>query len=177
MSENSPPRIALRAPEPEDLEYLYSYENAPERYAEGTVVRPVSRYQLRAFVESGGGDDEQLRLLAYRPDDRVRVGCLDFFRMDGVQRTSYLGLGIFPPGLRGLGYGRATLRAGLRYAFGVLGLRALAVEVMTSNAPTLALFEAEGFGRVGLLPEWHRTPDGLLHDVVVMTRGAPDRMP
>ncbi|PID90817.1 MAG: hypothetical protein CSA97_00940 [Bacteroidetes bacterium] len=170
MSVDISSAIALRALEPEDLEYLYTYENAPERYREGTVVYPVSRYQLRAFVENGGGDGEQLRLIGYRPGDDSQVGCLDFFRMDRVQRTGYLGIGIFPPYLRGKGYGCTLLQAGLNYGFGVLGLRAIAVEVMARNTVALALFEGEGFERVGLLPQWFRTPDGSLHDVVVLLR-------
>ena len=58
--------VCLRAPEPEDLELLYSWENNPEWWEIGNTLAPYSRYLLKEYIaESHRGifDLKQLRLM------------------------------------------------------------------------------------------------------------------
>ena len=57
--------VCLRAPEPEDLELLYSWENNPEWWEIGNTLAPYSRYLLKEYIaESHRG------IFAIAPDDR-----------------------------------------------------------------------------------------------------------
>lgn len=60
--------VCLRAPEPEDLELLYSWENNPEWWEIGNTLAPYSRYLLKEYIaESHRGIFD---LKQFTPDDR-----------------------------------------------------------------------------------------------------------
>ena len=72
--------VCLRAPEPEDLELLYSWENNPEWWEIGNTLAPYSRYLLKEYIaESHRGifDLKQLRLMIDLCSTGATVGMLD----------------------------------------------------------------------------------------------------
>ena len=73
----------------------------------------------------------------------------------------------------GRGYGRATLRAVKRLAFGPLGARRLWLDVKPANTRAHALYLSEGFAEEGLLRGTLRTPDGL-EPLRIMAALSPD---
>ncbi len=70
------------------------------------------------------------------------------------------------PQAQGSGIGRALLRDLLRAA----GNRAVYLEVRTDNAPAIALYESEGFARIGLRRRYYQ-PSGA--DAYTMLRRRP----
>ena len=48
--------LALRSPEPEDLELLYSMENDTELWEIGSTLLPYSRYTLREYLQQSRQD-------------------------------------------------------------------------------------------------------------------------
>ena len=58
--------ISLRAPEPEDLDILYIWENNPEIWKVFGTVVPFSRFVLKQYLDNAGKDifeTRQLRLI------------------------------------------------------------------------------------------------------------------
>jgi len=58
--------ISLRAPEPEDLDLLYLWENNTEVWQISGTLVPFSRYVLKQYLENAGKDIyemKQLRLI------------------------------------------------------------------------------------------------------------------
>ena len=43
--------ITLRAPEPEDLELLYEWENLAQYWETGNTRQPYSRYALKQYID------------------------------------------------------------------------------------------------------------------------------
>ena len=77
--------VCLRAPEPEDLELLYSWENNPEWWEIGNTLAPYSRYLLKEYIaESHRGifDLKQLRLMIDLCSTGATVGMLDLYDFD-----------------------------------------------------------------------------------------------
>lgn len=168
--------LSLRAPEPEDLDFLYRYENAPERFCEGTATRPLSRHALREFIAiqgHGEATDDQLRLIVQTNADGGPVGCVDFYRVDHIQGTGCIGLGIFPAEQQGKGYGRLALGMGVDFAYDSYNLRALLAEILEGNERSLHLFAQAGFSQVGRLPRWFRSGEGQVHDMLLFQHSRP----
>ena len=58
--------IRLRAPEPEDLEVMFRFENATDVWEMSNTTGPYSRFQLKQYIEQTQNDlfaDRQLRLM------------------------------------------------------------------------------------------------------------------
>ena len=83
--------VCLRAPEPEDLELLYSWENNPEWWEIGNTLAPYSRYLLKEYIaESHRGifDLKQLRLMIDLCSTGATVGMLDLYDFDPHHRRA-----------------------------------------------------------------------------------------
>ncbi len=87
--------VCLRAPEPEDLELLYSWENNPEWWEIGNTLAPYSRYLLKEYIaESHRGifDLKQLRLmidLCSRAQRSVGWICMISIRIIAGRESAY----------------------------------------------------------------------------------------
>lgn len=91
--------VCLRAPEPEDLELLYSWENNPEWWEIGNTLAPYSRYLLKEYIaESHRGifDLKQLRLMIDLCSTGATVGMLDLYDFDPHHRRAGVGILVDP---------------------------------------------------------------------------------
>jgi pyridoxine 5-phosphate synthase len=70
---------------------------------------------------------------------------------------------------KGVGYGRAAVRAVVRLAFGGLGAHRLWLDVKTQNARARRLYESEGFVTEGVLRECMVRGDGGHDSLVIMS--------
>ena len=72
--------IYLRALEPEDLELLYTIENAPQLWAVNSNPEPYSRFALRKYIEEQPNNIYQtgaMRLIICRESDNEAIGIVD----------------------------------------------------------------------------------------------------
>ena len=70
----------LRAPEPEDLQYLYRMENDTNLWDISNNQLPYSRYQLKKYISESAHDiytDRQVRFMIERIEDEIVMGCID----------------------------------------------------------------------------------------------------
>ena len=161
----------LRAPEPEDLDFLYRLENDTAIWPVSDCHMPYSRYALKQYIASCPRDffaDKQLRLMVQPKSGGEAVAIADFFNFSALDGRAELGL-IVDPAKRGQGIGQQALELVMEYAEHILGLRLLAVFIFADNASCCHLFLKNDFQQVATLPEWV-VFDGKKHDVAVFCK-------
>ena len=96
--------ISLRAPEPEDLEVMLSFENDAALWELGTATGPYSRYQMKRYIAESQNDlyaDGQLRLMIVCEGQGV-AGIVDVFSFDARHNRAEVGI-VVRKDLRGQG--------------------------------------------------------------------------
>ena len=161
--------IRLRKIEPTDLPYLYQWENDAAVWADGANHNPLSRQDLRDYIESTTGDiykDGQLRLIIEQSpmiNDQLpmTLGCIDLFDFDPRNRRAAIGMYIAPEH-RGKGVGKEALRLLEEYAFGFLQLRVLYAVIATKNTTCTTLYRHAGYTESSILPGWTLESDAVI---------------
>lgn len=149
--------ISLRAPEPEDLDLLYIWENEPTIWQVSGTLAPFSRYVLKQYLEHSGKDifaAKQLRLIIQLQTNHRPVGAIDLFDFDPHHRRAGLGILIAEPSDRRRGYAREALETIMEYCFTVLNLHQLYCNIAVSNSASIKLFKEAGFQESGRKKEW-----------------------
>ncbi len=137
-------QLRLRAPQMDDLELLYKWENDPEVQAFGDEGQEeYSMDDLREFIERDDNlvIDGQQRLMI--ECEGQAVGCIDFYDFDIEARSAYVGILIYQS--RGKGMGAEALRMFADYASSVYHLRSLLAIVPSENHAAQRLFQKLGF--------------------------------
>lgn len=163
--------IRLRKVEPQDLPYLYRWENDSLSWADSDTHNPLSQKDLRDYIESSTGDiyrDGQLRLIIETADSTITqtIGCIDFFDFDPHNRKAAIGMYLAPEE-RGKGFGLQAMQLAEEYAFSFLKIRMLYIFVAEDNVTCLKLYDKLHWQRVAILPAWLNTSS-----VVVMQKTA-----
>lgn len=167
MFENT--RIRLRAPEPEDLEFLYRLENDVDLWKYGATVNPLSRFALKEYIAHSSDnifDTKQMRLMIDCSPTGETIGAVDLFDFDPFHQRASAGIVIDRP-FQQKGYASDAIELLIKYAFEWLRLHQLYAHVPVQNSPSLRLFRKNGFTEAGLLKEWIRWNNDF-EDVVLL---------
>ena len=151
--------ISLRAPEPEDLDLLYIWENEPAIWQVSGTLTPFSRFVLKQYLEHAGKDIyevKQLRLMIQLKLNHRPVGAVDLFDFDPHHRRAGIGILIAEPSDRRQGYAREALETMITYCFEVLLLHQVFCNIAADNSASIKLFEEAGFEESGRKREWLR---------------------
>ena len=162
--------IRLRAPEPEDLEVMYRFENSEEIWEVSNTTGPYSRFQLRQYIENSRNDlfaDRQLRLMIER-EGRV-VGMIDICCFDPLHNRAEIGI-MIDRGHRRRGIGRSALGLLEKHCFYYLGIHQLFAYIAVENFPCRNLFAACGYKEGAVLKDWMHSCGGGYTDVLVVQK-------
>jgi len=162
--------IRLRAPEPEDLDKLYIWENDASLWEMGSTLSPYSRYELKQYIADAGHDiydRKQLRLIIELKETNTAVGTIDLYDFDPHHRRAGVGILIDTAHQR-KGYAKNTLQLLINYAFSFIKIHQLYAYIPLTNTPSLQLFEQCGFETIGILKDWLFTTNGYV-DVRIAT--------
>ena len=176
--------LHLRKIEPSDLPFLYQWENDATMWADSDTHNPLSRHDLRQYIEASTGDiyrDGQLRLiiediqypspsncsgesdiktLNAQPSTEI-LGCIDLFDFDARNRKAAIGMYVAPYA-RGRGVGKQAVALLLDYAFAYLQLRMLYAIIAVQNTACSHIYEAMGFVPSSVLKSWTLEDDAIL---------------
>lgn len=155
--------ISLRKVEPQDLPYLYQWENDSLSWADSDTHNPLSQKDLRDYIESSTGDiykDGQLRLII-EAKQGLTLGCIDLFDLDIHNRKAAVGM-YLAKDARGKGVGKTAVRLLEEYAFRFLNLRMLYIFVAENNIACIRLFSSLGWKQTAHLREWLNTGDVIV---------------
>jgi len=156
--------INLRAPEPEDLDLLYLWENNTEVWQISGTIVPFSRFVLKQYLENAGKDIfemKQLRLIIQLNSNKRPIGAIDLFDFDPFHRRTGIGILIADSSDRRKGYAREALETVMDYCFRILQLHQVYCHIATGNTASINLFTTSGFEVVGEKKEWLKTGEGF----------------
>jgi diamine N-acetyltransferase len=159
MRENG---IILRAPEPEDLEILYRWENDPEVWPVSNTLVPFSRYLLKQYLENTRHDIFELKQARFMIDLKegsspaVTIGTIDLFQFDPLHLRAGVGILIKEQQHRRKGYAGQALDLLLDYCFNTLQLHQVFCNITEGNEASIRLFRSRGFVETGRKKEWIR---------------------
>ncbi len=152
-------QIRLRAPEPEDLDLLYIWENDTTLWEYGAYYTPFSRFDLKQYLIENKHDifsDKQLRLMIVDKATKAVVGAVDIYDFEPRHRRAEVGI-LIDSNHRGRGFGLTALKLLEDYAFGFLNLNQLYAIIPESNKKSIDLFTKAGYIHSGNLNEWLST--------------------
>lgn len=160
----------LRAPEPEDLDCMMQFENAPSLWEVSNATGPYSRFYLKQYIETNKNDvfsDRQLRLMIESPEKQV-VGIIDLFNFDPFHNRAEVGV-VVKEEVRQQGVGYLALELLTIHCFEYLGIRQLYATIDVTNQACRKLFLKCGFEECAYLKDWMRTGN-TYRDVVMVQR-------
>ena len=149
--------ISLRAPELEDLDLLFIWENDPSIWQVSGTHTPFSRYILKQYLEHAGKDIyevKQLRLMIQLKSNHRPVGAVDLFDFDPHHHRAGIGILIAESSDRRQGYAREALETVIAYCFDVLHLHQVYCNIAAGNSASIKLFKEAGFEESGRKREW-----------------------
>jgi diamine N-acetyltransferase len=149
--------ISLRAPELEDLDLLFIWENEPSIWQVSGTLTPFSRYILKQYLEHAGKDIyevKQLRLMIQLKSNHRPVGAVDLFSFDPHHQRAGIGILIAEPSDRRHGYAREALETVIAYCFDVLHLHQVYCNIAAGNSASIKLFKEAGFQESGRKKDW-----------------------
>lgn len=154
--------IRLRAPEPDDVDFLVDLENDTQLWHVTQTRVPYSRFEMEQYVFSQNKQDvfslQQVRFMIELKKERQLAGTIDLFEIDGLNRRAGVGI-VVVEAFRNKGYAGATLELVAEYAFNHLNLHQLFCHVEEDNEASLKLFQSHGFQVSGLKKEWNSKND------------------
>lgn len=162
-------RITLRAPEPEDLDLLYKWENDPALWPYGYTINPLSKKALSDFIAQCSENLFETRQTRWMIVDRLTneaVGTVDLFELDAFHQRIGTGI-LIDPSHRRKGLALEALTLVCDYCFTWLHLHQIFAHIPARNEASRALFVSAGFKENGTLKGWIRS-GGQFEDVVVM---------
>lgn len=148
--------IRLRAPEPEDLDLLYHWENDTRLWENGATVVPFSRYSLKQYLIENKHDifvDRQLRLMVTLRKTKETIGAVDLYDFEPLHRRAGVGILIDPEHQR-QGHGSQALSLLEDYAFRFLQLKQLFAIISVKNQFSQRLFLKAGYHLTGRMEKW-----------------------
>lgn len=151
-------KVTLRAPEPEDLELLYTIENDSDTWDICSARVNYSRYALKQYIAQQPQEITtagEVRLMITDSNTGTAVGVIDLTSYSATNRSAEVGITLLKE-QRGKGYGKEAIKSIEKYAKEALNLRMLYAHTLTHHNPVAKnLFTASGYTAVAQLPEWH----------------------
>jgi len=161
-------QVRLRPLEPEDLEFLYHWENDPSVWKVSNTLVPFSRFILKQYLQESHRDlyeTKQLRLIIEDLTGKV-VGAIDLFDFDPCHQRAGIGILIYNVTDRRKGLATDALHLMCEYGKNTLGLHQLYANIGSDNPGSCSLFEKAGFRIAGTKKEWIRIPDGWMDEII-----------
>jgi len=148
--------IELRAPELQDIDILYQWENDESIWYLSNTNIPFSRFDLEQFILNSNHDiysEKQYRFMIVKTNDLKVIGCIDLFDFD--PKNKRVGIGILIDGkYRNQGFATEALSLIIDYAFEQLDVHQLFCNILSSNAESLKLFKRKQFSEIGVKKDW-----------------------
>jgi len=148
--------LKLRAPEPEDIDLLYNWENDQRLWYLSHTQTPFSRFVLEQYILNSHQDiytAKQLRMMIVLKNSGETVGMVDLFDFEPAHRRAGIGI-LISETQQKHGFASETLDLIIDYAFNTLMLKQLYCNILPENTASIHLFTKKGFHLIGNKKEW-----------------------
>ena len=151
--------IELRAPEPDDVEFLLEMENDSNLWHVSNTHNPFSRFDIEQYVLLANKDiysARQLRfIIDYLGEDKTQsIGAIDIFDFDAHNKRAGIGISIIES-QRNKGYAGIALDILIGYVFTHLNLHQIYCNIGQDNNESINLFKSRGFIEAGIKKDWN----------------------
>lgn len=163
--------IKLRAPEPEDLDTLYRWENDTTLWEYGSSITPYSRFALKQYLIESKQDlyiDKQLRMMVEMKGTKDVIGAVDLYDFDPYHLRAGVGI-LIDSSFREEGFGLQSLELLDVYAFEFLKMHQLYAYIPERNIGSLELFKKANYSQSGVLTDWLSQKNSFT-DVIIMQK-------
>jgi len=160
--------ILLRAPEPQDIDFLYHLENDVKLWHVTQTFRPFSRFEMEQYVLMAEKDPysaHQVRFMIELSSGET-VGTVDLFEIDPHNKRAGVGITIVEQH-RKKGYAFNALELIITYAFEQLDLHQLYCNIEVDNEESLKLFKKLNFEISGIKKDWNRVENGWQNEYLL----------
>jgi len=166
---STPPKVQLRAFEPEDLDIVIRWVNneAVTLNLSDLLLYPVSRADEMKWLESVSMANPNEKTFAIETSDGRLIGSAGLRGINWVERKAELGIMIGETDCWGQGYGTASVLEILRIAFEKMNLNRIFLRVYQNNSRAIRVYEKCGFRKEGVLREDHYSR-GTYHNTLIM---------
>ncbi len=162
--------ILLRAPEPEDVNFLYEMENDHRLWHLGNTLTPFSRFDLEQYILLQDKDIftvKQARfIIALKSEGHQPAGTVDLFDFEPQHQRAGVGIMVMEE-YRNKEVASTAIDILTGYAFGYLGLHQLYCNIEEDNILSLKLFQKKGFKICGKKLEWNRRGDQWINEYLL----------
>ncbi|HLP71849.1 MAG TPA: GNAT family N-acetyltransferase [Bacteroidales bacterium] len=172
--------VVLRAPEPEDLELLYKWENNSAYWTISNTTTPFSRFTLKRYIENSHKtvfETGQARFMIDLASDQNTIGTIDIFDFDAFHSRAGVGILIAEEEQRRKGYASMALQCLIDYCFETLHLHQLYCNILEDNCGSMELFGKMGFKRIGIKKDWVKTTGGFLDEYMFQLLNPAEEKP
>lgn len=151
--------IQLRAPEPEDVEFLLEMENDSNSWHVSNTHVPFSRFDIEQYIMLSDKDvysAKQLRfMIGYNDKEKIQtIGAIDIFDFDAHNKRAGIGISIIED-YRKKGYAGIALDILIEYMFNHLSLHQIYCNIGQDNIESTSLFKSRGFVETGIKKDWN----------------------
>jgi RimJ/RimL family protein N-acetyltransferase len=159
---------------PVDIPALYRWADDAETAALNESYRPPNWRAQEEFWSNTAHDPTRIFFAIRAIGAPEIIGYIQIMNIEPIHRSASIGIRIGEASNRGKGYGREALQLGVDYCWRQLNLSRITLSVFAGNDAAIALYEAAGFVREGLLRR-ALFIDGAWVDLVPMARCQPER--
>lgn len=117
----------------------------------GGIYHPYTIDDIRAWVDFHNNNPEEVLFLVEDLTIGKVIGHVGLYKIDRIAKKTEFGILIADDNSRGKGYGVKSTNLMVNYAFNELGLHKVTAEVLSENAPSIAMFKKCGFSIDGCL--------------------------
>jgi len=161
--------ILLRAPEPEDLELLYKWENDTNLWHLGNTITPFSKHTLRQYLKNSSRsvyEEGQLRFMIDLHATNETIGTIDIFDFDPINLRAGIGILIAEDHKRNKGYAGMAVSVLMEYCKMKLNLNQIWCNILEDNKASIKLFTGKGFKLCGLKQQWIRVDNSFKNELL-----------
>ncbi|MGB0837143.1 MAG: GNAT family N-acetyltransferase [Flavobacteriaceae bacterium] len=155
--------VYLRAPEPQDLNFLYELENDQKLWPISLTKVPFSRTTLEAYLEQVSRDSiesvGQYRFIIADANHQA-LGCADLYEYDPIHSRAGVGI-VIQEEFRGKGIASLALEQLITYVKNNLHLHQLYAQIGEQNLVSQQLFKSLSFEHTATLKSWRKTHQGF----------------
>ena len=147
--------VALRALEPEDIDFLYLLENKESLWEVSETQLPFAKHLLQDYIQHAHQDIYEAKQYRYviTFEEGTPMGCVDLYDFSPKHRRAAVGIALLPV-YRGKGYAKEALQQLIAYTQRYLDLHQLIAYIPADNEVSIRLFEGVGFCCSGVQKDW-----------------------
>jgi diamine N-acetyltransferase len=161
-------KVALGPVERRHLELDATWRNNLETLRTmGSMARPLTVERREATFNLDEDQNTDVTFMIYVRESLTPIGMVGLSRINGHHRTAEFGIMIGEPAFRGRGYGSEATRLMLEYAFTVLALQNVLLQVIDVNDAGIRAYQRAGFRVFGRRRRaWFS--EGKFYDMIYM---------